>query len=136
MNYLKKLNEKDYELSNSENQEVEIGHLWSEIKNGEKKYHIRLSKSNFSGREFISLKVFNEKNVNGIYSFESKSEGKREIKGWRNLLNESEKKRLEELESEIEEIKKIGLSRKVEKVDLNDIESLKRRLEYLESLKK
>lgn len=136
MNYLKKLNENDYELSNSENENVEIGHLWSEIKNGEKKFHIRLSKNNFSNREFISLKVFEEKSVNGIYSFESKEEGKKEIKSWRNLLNESEKSRLEELEKEIEEIKKVGLSRKVEKVDLNDIESLKKRLEYLESLRK
>lgn len=136
MNYLKKLNESDYELSNSENEKVEIGHLWSEVKNGEKKFHIRLSKNNFSNREFISLKVFEEKNVDGIYSFESKSQEKREIRNWRNLLNEVEKSRLEELEKEIEELKKVGLSRKSEKVDLNDIESLKRRLEYLESLKK
>jgi hypothetical protein len=136
MNQVKRLNEVEFELSNSENSEIAIGKLWSEVKNGEKKWHIKFDKNNFSGREFISLKVFEEKNINGIYSFESKSEEKRELRSWRNLLNEAEKNRLEKLESEIEELKKIGLSRKVEKVDLNDIESLKKRLEYLESLRK
>lgn len=129
MNKIAKINDGQYELTD------ELGNtyackLWLEKKVNE--WQIKLPANNSSGRQYIRLKVFNEKNVNGVYEFETKDGPKRvlNVSKWREMLTDSEKARLNVLEDEIEKIK----SACIERLKANSEEAkLQREIEKLQS---
>ena len=129
MNKIAKINDNQYELTD------EMGNtyackLWLEKKVNE--WQIKLPANNSSGRQYIRLKVFNEKNVDGVYEFETKDGPKRvlNVSKWKDMLTDSEKARLNMLEDEIEKIK----SACIERLKANSEEAkLQREIEKLQS---
>lgn len=110
MNRITKINDTQYELTD------ELGNtyackLWLEKKVNE--WQIKLPANNSSGRQYIRVKVFNEKNVDGVYEFETKESESRvlNVSKWRDMLTDIEKARLNVLEGEIEEIKSACIER-------------------------
>lgn len=110
MNKITKINDTQYELTD------ELGNtyackLWLEKKVNE--WQIKLPANNSSGRQYIRLSVFDKKNVDGVYEFETKEgEGRvLNVSKWRDMLTDMEKARLNVLEGEIEEIKSACIER-------------------------
>lgn len=128
MNKITKINDTQYELTD------ELGNtyackLWLEKKVNE--WQIKLPANNSSGRQFIRLKVFNEKNVDGVYEFETKDSEKRvlNVSKWREMLTDTEKARWNVLEGEMEKIK----SECIERLKSNSAEmKLQREIEKYE----
>lgn len=129
MNKIVKINDGQYELTD------ELGNTYACKLMLEKKtneWQIKLPANNSSGRQFIRLKVFNEKNIDGVYEFETKDGPKRvlNVSKWRDMLTDSEKARLNMLEDEIEKIK----SACIERLKANSEEAkLQREIEKLQS---
>lgn len=131
MNKIAKINDGQYELTD------ELGNtyackLWLEKKVNE--WQIKLPANNSSGRQYIRLKVFNEKNVNGVYEFETKDGPKRvlNVSKWREMMTDIEKARWNVLESEMEKIKNDC----IERLKSNSEEmKLKREIEKIEKEK-
>lgn len=129
MNKIVKINDGQYELTD------ELGNTYAcklvlEKKTNE--WQIKLPANNSSGRQFVRLKVFNEKNVEGVYEFDTKDTPKRvlNVSKWREMLTDSEKARLNVLEDEIEKIK----SACIERLKANSEEAkLQREIEKLQS---
>ena len=129
MNTITKINDNLFELKDELGNTYECK-LWFEKKTNE--WHIKLPMNNSSGRQYIRLKVFNEKNVNGVYEFDTKDTPKRilNVSKWREMLTDSEKARLNMLEDEIENIK----SACIERLKANSEEAkLQREIEKLQS---
>ena len=110
MNKITKISDNQYELTD------ELGNtyackLWLEKKVNE--WQIKLPANNSSGRQYIRLKVFNEKNVDGVYEFETKEGESRvlNVSKWKDMLTDIEKARLNVLEGEIEKIKSACIER-------------------------
>lgn len=128
MNKITKINDTQYELTD------ELGNtyackLWLEKKVNE--WQIKLPANNSSGRQFIRLKVFNEKNVDGVYEFETKDSEKRvlNVSKWREMMTDIEKARWNVLEGEMEKIK----SECIERLKSNSAEmKLQREIEKYE----
>ena len=129
MNKIAKINDTQYELTD-EMGNTYMCKLWFEKKTNE--YHIKLPMNNSSGRQYIRLKKFNEESVDGVYEFETKDGPKRvlNVSKWKDMLTDSEKARLNMLESEIESIK----SACIERLKANSEEAkLQREIEKLQS---
>lgn len=110
MNRITKINDTQYELTD------ELGNtyackLWLEKKVNE--WQIKLPANNSSGRQYIRVKVFNEKNVDGVYEFETKESESRvlNVSKWKSVMTDIEKARLNVLEGEIEMIKSACIER-------------------------
>lgn len=128
MNKIVKINDGQYELTD------ELGNTYACKLMLEKKtneWQIKLPANNSSGRQFVRLKVFNEKNIDGVYEFDTKDTPKRvlNVSKWREMLTDSEKARLNMLEDEIEKIK----SACIERLKANSAEAkLQREIEKIE----
>lgn len=110
MNKITKISDNQYELTD------ELGNtyackLWLEKKVNE--WQIKLPANNSSGRQYIRLSVFDKKNVDGVYEFETKEgEGRvLNVSKWKDMLTDIEKARLNVLEGEIEKIKSACIER-------------------------
>lgn len=128
MNKITKINDTQYELTD-ELGNVYACKLWLEKKVNE--WQIKLPANNSSGRQFIRLKVFNEKNVDGVYEFETKDSEKRvlNVSKWREMMTDIEKARWNVLEGEMEKIK----SECIERLKSNSAEmKLQREIEKYE----
>lgn len=104
------------------------------------KIHLELKDDNESGRKYIEKsKVDSSIQSKGYFEFESKSkDSKRILSSWRSRLNEEESKELENLEKRIEELKEIGMNRRVkskEEILQEEIERMRKEIEELKKLK-
>ena len=93
-------------------------------------FHVKIPvKGNFTGRTYVRL----NKIINDEYLFDNKLSHRENISsgGWRSRLNDIEKVRLLELENEIEGLKKLGKSRKAEKVEKDINKMSKEQLEKM-----
>lgn len=139
MNTIKKIDEKTYELT-LENGTKYLCSVWTEKKTRNGKYmemdHVIIPKEarEICGRTYIRTSIIGE-----YYEFEDKTTHREGMGngGWRGRLTEEEKVRLEELESEIEQIKQTAMSRQMteEEKILREIEKLQRRLAEQRGLK-
>jgi len=127
MNRLEKLNETSYLLTTEDGQEFKVGTWYEKSKD---KTWVKLPKDNPSGREYISTEKF--VNTDQI-EFETKTSGPRVLTGggWRSRLTTDELSELTELEVRIEELKNIGMTREVPKVDPNSIEGIELQIKKL-----
>lgn len=115
-----------------------IEKIFEEKKKG--KFHIKLKENNESNRIYIEKnKVDNSIKEKGYFEFESKSiDSKRILSNWRSRLNEEELKELESIEKRFNELKEIGMNRKVkskEEILQEEIERMKKEIEELKKLK-
>lgn len=130
-------NGENYSLE-CENGEIFKCQRWYEKKSN--KWHIKMPLENPSGRQYIREELFNEKSVNGVYKFETKTEHREGMGGtsWRSRLTEEEAKDLAMAEAIIEDIKKKAQVRVMVKGSEEDlmaqIEKLQRQLEKARGL--
>lgn len=118
-----------YKLTTDNGQEMDCS-LWFEKKTDA--WHVKLPKDNPSGRTYVRQKIVDD-SPNGIYEFETKTEFRTGLVGggWRSKMTSEEAKRMTELETEIENIKKACQSREVEKVDPNSPEGIQIQIDRL-----
>ena len=97
------------------------------------KWHVVVPKEarEICGRTYIRESNFDESD---IYEFETKTEHREGLAsgGWRAKMTEEERIKVEEAEALIESIKKVAMSRTIEKVDPNSEEGILLAMEKLQ----
>lgn len=115
-----------------------IEKILNEKKKG--KFHLELKDDNESNRKYIEKsKVDKSIEEKGYFEFESKSnDSKRILSNWKSRLNKEELEELENIEKRINELKEIGMNRKVkskEEILKEEIERMRKEIEELRKLK-
>lgn len=121
MHKITKRNE-EYFVKYENQKNEEKAKIWYEKKTDE--YYIRLKTPNPSNREFIRINVFEKKQINDIYEFETK-----EDKGWKSRMTDEEKEKYEECERIMKEIEKVATERKPK--PLTEEEKLQKQVDEL-----